>query len=178
MTRAVPAGGPIVLVLMGVAGCGKTTTAARLSRRLGWEFRDADAFHPSQNIAKMSAGVPLTDDDRWPWLAAIADWIDARLAAGESAIVTCSALKRAYRDVLAGGRARVQIVHLAGSQALIGARMAARRNHFMPPSLLDSQFAALEPPAADEKIVEVPVSLSPGVVTDRIIAVLELTEPA
>ncbi len=178
MTPAVPAGGPIVLVLMGVAGCGKTTTAARLSHRLGWEFRDADAFHPPGNIAKMSAGVPLTDDDRWPWLAAIADWIDARLAVGESAIVTCSALKRAYRDVLAGGRGRVRIVHLAGSQALIGARMAGRRNHFMPPSLLDSQFAALEPPAADEKIIEVPVSLSPGVVTDRIIAVLELTEPA
>ena len=174
MTTAVPAGGPIVLVLMGVAGCGKTTTAARLSRRLGWEFRDADAFHPPANIAKMTAGVPLTDDDRWPWLAAIADWIDARLTAGECAIVTCSALKRAYRDVLAGGRSRVRIVHLAGSKALIGARMAARRNHFMPTSLLDSQFAALEPPAADENVVEVSVALPPGSVTERIIAILDI----
>ncbi|MFZ4532318.1 MAG: gluconokinase [Alsobacter sp.] len=178
MTPAVAAGGPIVLVLMGVAGCGKTTTAARLSHRLGWEFRDADAFHPPGNIAKMSAGVPLTDDDRWPWLAAIAEWIDGRLAAGESAIVTCSALRRAYRDVLAGSRARVRIVHLAGSQALIGARMAARRNHFMPPSLLDSQFAALEPPAPDENVVEVPVSLTPTEVADRIIALLDLPAPA
>ena len=129
----------MILVVMGVAGSGKTTVARMLAERLGWRFQEGDALHPPGNVAKMSAGTPLTDDDRWPWLHAIAAVIDGWRAEGASGIVTCSALKRAYREILVGGRADVRLVHLAGDKALIAARMAARKGHFMPTALLDSQ---------------------------------------
>lgn len=155
-----------VLVLMGVSGCGKSTTGAALSERLGWPFRDADTFHPPGNVAKMSSGQPLTDDDRRPWLGAIAAWIDERLAAGEAAIVSCSALKRRYRDIIVGTRGGVRLVHLAGTREVIGARLSARRGHFMPASLLTSQFEALEPPGAEER----PIVIDVGQPTEAIVA--------
>ncbi|HZB38633.1 MAG TPA: gluconokinase [Beijerinckiaceae bacterium] len=165
---------PSVLVLMGVSGCGKSTTGALLAGRLGWPFRDADSFHPPANIEKMSRGTPLTDEDRAPWLAAIAAWIDERLAAGAQGIVSCSALKRAYRDAIVAGRAGVRLVYLKGEKALIAKRMAARLDHFMPPALLDSQFAALEEPGADESPLVAPVAAQPGEVVEFILKELGL----
>ena len=159
-----------VLVLMGVSGSGKTTTGKRLSKLLGWPFRDADEFHPPANIAKMESGVPLDDDDRAPWLAAIAAWIDARRAAGECGIVSCSALKRAYRDVIIGDRRDVGLVYLKGSRSLIADRLSRRRGHFMPLSLLASQFKTLEEPAADERAIVVSMRLPPKRVVERIVA--------
>lgn len=148
---------PPVLVVMGVSGSGKTTVARPLAARLGWPFKEGDDFHPPANIAKMEAGTPLDDADRAPWLAAIAAWIDGQAAAGEGGVVTCSALKRAYRDRLRDGRPQVRIVYLRGTEALIANRVARRTHHFMPPSLLASQFADLEPPAPDEHPVVVDV---------------------
>jgi gluconokinase len=166
--------GPLVLILMGVAGSGKSTTAAALSERLGWPFRDADSFHPPANVEKMSRGTPLDDEDRWPWLHAIAAWIDERLAQGEPGIVTCSALKRAYRDILLGGRERVRLVFLKGEKPLIAARMATRRDHFMPLALLDSQFAALEEPTAEENPLVVSNAATPEAIVAEIVARLGL----
>jgi gluconokinase len=165
---------PSVLVLMGVSGCGKSTTGALLAGRLSWPFRDADSFHPPQNIDKMSRGTPLSDADRAPWLQAIAAWIDARLAAGAQGIVSCSALKRAYRDAILGSREGVRLVFLKGEKALIAQRMAARLDHFMPPALLDSQFATLEEPTADERPLVVPVAAQPGEVVESILRELGL----
>jgi len=146
-----------VLVVMGVAGCGKTTVGAALAAQRGWRFQEGDALHPPANVAKMAGGTPLTDADRWPWLGAIAAVIDGWRAAGESGVVTCSALKRAYRDVLVGDRPDVRLVYLRGDKALIAGRMAARKGHFMPPALLDSQFATLEEPSADERPIVVDI---------------------
>src|SRR5262245_52895169 len=123
---------PLVLVLMGVSGSGKSTTGTRLSKVLGWPFRDADSFHPPANIDKMSRGLPLTDEDRQPWLRAIALWIDERLVSNERGIVSCSALKRAYRRIIIGERIGVRLVYLRGDIDLIGDRISRRRNHFMP----------------------------------------------
>ncbi|HEY0183277.1 MAG TPA: gluconokinase [Rhodopila sp.] len=135
---------------MGVSGSGKTTVAAGLAHALGWILLEGDSFHPPANIAKMKAGVPLTDEDRLPWLRAIAAREDELLAEGRSAVVACSALKRAYREILIGGRPDTLLVYLRGSKALINERMKARKGHFMPPALLDSQFAALQEPGPDE----------------------------
>ena len=135
------------LVVMGVAGSGKTTLGQALGRRLGWDFRDADGFHPAANIAKMKAGTPLQDEDRWPWLRAIRAHMESEHAAGRSGIIACSALKESYRDTLVRGEPWVRFVHLNGSRELIEGRMRAREGHFMPVSLLDSQFATLESPA-------------------------------
>ena len=137
------------LVIMGVSGCGKSSVGAGLATRLGLNYRDGDDLHPPENVAKMRAGMPLTDADRWPWL----DRVGQVFLAEAPVIVGCSALKRAYRDRIrtaAGGP--VTFVHLAGSQEVIAARMALRQGHYMPLSLLDSQFAALEPPTAEEAI--------------------------
>ena len=137
------------IVLMGVAGCGKSTVGEALARRLHIPYRDGDDLHPAENVAKMRAGIPLTDTDRWPWL----DRVAQTLAAEAPAIIGCSALKRAYRDrIRAGAGGPVRFVHLAGSRDLIAARMAQRSGHYMPLSLLDSQFAALEPPDATEAL--------------------------
>lgn len=166
---------PIVLVLMGVSGCGKSTIGAELSRRLGWPFRDADTFHPPANIAKMSQAVPLTDEDRWPWLDAIAAWIDDRLAEGQPGIVSCSALKRVYRRRLIGGRKRIALVHLEGDKATIAERLAKRSDHFMPATLLDSQIAALEPPGAGEAALVVRIAEPPESIAGCIIEGLRLS---
>ncbi|MGE0697890.1 MAG: gluconokinase [Hyphomicrobiaceae bacterium] len=165
---------PRVAVLMGVSGCGKTTTGRRLASVLGWTFRDADEFHPPENIAKMASGRPLDDSDRAPWLAAIAAWIDERRATGEGAIVSCSALKRAYRDVLIGSRRDVALIYLKGSYALIADRLSRRRGHFMPPALLRSQFDALEEPGPDEGALVVSMRMPPKRVAERIVAGLGL----
>lgn len=146
-----------IIVVMGVASSGKTTVAAGLAKQLGWTFRDADSFHPPANVAKMSAGIPLIDADRWPWLDAIVAWMNERSDTGENGVVTCSALKRVYRDRLRTAHATVQLVHLKGSQELLAARIAARQAHFMPPALLASQFATLEEPGADENAITISV---------------------
>lgn len=136
----------MVIVLMGVAGSGKTTVGQLLAAQLSWSFRDADEFHPPENVAKMSSGVPLTDRDRAPWLAAIRAHLDEKLARGEGAIVTCSALKERYRTVLLGDGVGVKLIHLSGDAALLAARIGGRQGHFMKPAMLPSQLAALEPP--------------------------------
>lgn len=138
---------PIVILIMGVSGSGKTTVGEALARQLGWSFRDADEFHPPGNVAKMSAGLPLNDHDREPWLDAIHTHVERTLARGESGVVTCSALKERYRRRITGGRPDVKLVHLTGNFELIHSRMAARTDHFMRPEMLRSQFATLEPPA-------------------------------
>ena len=150
--------GALVLVVMGVSGAGKTTVAKPLAAALGWPFKEGDDLHPPANIAKMSAGVALTDADRAPWLAAIGDWIDGQIHRGEPGVITCSALRRAYRDVLCKGRPAVRIVYLQGSREVIAARLAKRQGHFMPPSLLDSQLAALQPPGPDEAAIVVDIN--------------------
>ncbi len=136
----------MVILIMGVAGSGKTTIGRALAASLGWSFRDADDFHPAANVAKMSAGQPLTDADRAPWLAAIRAHLDDKLARGENAVVTCSALRESYRAQLLADPARVKLVHLTGDPALLAARIADRTDHFMKPQMLASQLAALEPP--------------------------------
>jgi gluconokinase len=158
-----------IVVVMGVSGSGKTTIAEGLAAAEGWSVLEGDAFHPPANVAKMKAGIPLTDDDRWPWLHAIAAAIDADRARGENAVVACSALRRAYRDVLIGDRRDVRLVYLAGSQALIEQRMRARTGHFMPASLLDSQFRTLEEPGADENPITVSIDGAPDDVVRTIV---------
>jgi gluconokinase len=159
---------PCALVVMGVSGSGKSTIAEKLAARLGWSYEDGDKFHPASNVAKMSAGHPLTDEDRWPWLQAIADEIDRVCKAGQRAVIACSALKRAYRDILVHGRSDVRIVYLRGTQELIAGRLAARENHFMPPGLLDSQFKTLEPPDAGENPVTVSIDAPVDTIVDDI----------
>ncbi len=163
------------IVVMGVAGAGKTTVASELAARLGCEVADADDFHPQANIAKMAAGIPLQDDDRWPWLEAIAAWIRERARTGRTAVVTCSALKRSYRDVLRRASPQVVFVHLSGPPELIAERMRARRGHFMPPALLASQIATLQPLGPDEPGLTVNVARTPGELADEIVAALGLS---
>ena len=163
---------PAVLVIMGVAGAGKTTVAELLAARLQWPLRDGDSFHPSANVDKMRAGDALNDVDRAPWLAAIAAWIDAQRDGGAKGIVTCSALKRRYRDRLIGTRADVRLVYLKGEEILIAARMNARTGHFMPPALLPSQFAALEEPAPEEDAITVTIDDTPEAIAAAVLAEL------
>ncbi|WP_433331118.1 gluconokinase [Spirillospora sp. CA-294931] len=162
-----------ILLVMGVSGSGKTTVGALLAGRLHWDYAEADDFHPAANVAKMHAGEPLTDEDRWPWLRAIAAWMDERLAAGDTAVVTCSALKRSYRDLLCEGRPQVRIVYLEGDRDLIARRMAARQGHFFPTRLLDSQLADLEPPGPDENPITVSVDGTPARITAEILRLLD-----
>lgn len=161
-----------VLIVMGVAGTGKSTVAAAVAARLGWPLAEGDDLHPESNVRKMASGQPLDDDDRRPWLDRVATWIDDRIAAGEPGIITCSALRRRYRDVLR--RDEVTFVHIAGDREMILERMRNRTDHYMPPSLLDSQFAALEPPGADERSIEVGIVRPPEEQADEIIARLDL----
>jgi gluconokinase/shikimate kinase len=165
---------PVVLVLMGVSGCGKTTVAAILSGRLDWPFEEGDALHPQSNIDKMRDGHPLTDEDRAPWLEKIAIWVEECLDAGESGLITCSALKRSYRYIINRRRHGVKFVYLAGSKELIAARLAVRHGHFMPPTLLDSQFEALQEPAPDEPALRVDIGPSPATIADTIMHTLRL----
>lgn len=162
-----------VLIVMGVSGSGKTTIAKALARRLHAVFADGDGFHPVANVETMRAGIPLTDEDRGPWLRAIAAWIEERLASGERGIVACSALRRAYRAVLVGSHGdEVRLVHLDGDRPLIASRLAGRRGHYMPPSLLDSQLQTLEPPDPDERAVVVANDRAPRIVVDAILGAL------
>jgi gluconokinase len=166
---------PCALVVMGVSGSGKSTIAESLAERLAWTFEDGDRFHPASNVAKMSAGQPLTDEDRWPWLTAIAEEIDRVCAAGEYAVIACSALKRAYRDILVHGRGDVRIIYLEGTQDLIANRLARRKGHFMPPGLLASQFKTLEPPGESEIPVTVSIDASVDAIVNDIVRKLGLT---
>ncbi|MWV20893.1 gluconokinase [Methylobacterium sp. 2A] len=162
-----------VLIVMGVSGSGKSTVAALIAERLGWIFIDGDSFHSPENVAKMHAGHALDDADRAPWLARIAAWIQARLEAGQSAVVVCSALRRAYRDILTRGSRRVRLVYLEGDRTPIAGRLAERHGHFMSPLLLDSQFATLEPPGPDEHPIIVGIADPPALIADRVVAHLE-----
>ncbi|MGD0705347.1 MAG: gluconokinase [Trebonia sp.] len=144
----------MILIVAGVAGSGKTTVGALLAGRLRWRFADADTFHPEANIAKMRAGIPLSDEDRRPWLRAVQDWIDTRIADGQSAVITCSALKRAYRAELLDGRPAATMIFLMVSREVLDRRLLSRPGHFFPEKLLASQLAALEPPAPDEHQVQ------------------------
>ncbi|WTM18047.1 gluconokinase [Isoptericola halotolerans] len=155
---------------MGVAGSGKTTVARLLAERIGVEYAEADQFHSEANIAKMGAGTPLTDEDRAPWLAAIRDWLSAEADAGRPAVVTCSALKRTYRDVLRAARGQVWFLHLDGAPELLAERMTGRSGHFMPTSLLPSQLATLEPLADDEDGLTVDVAAPPEQIVDDVVA--------
>jgi gluconokinase len=162
----------MILIVAGVSGSGKTTVGAILAERLGWPFADADDFHPAANVEKMRAGLPLTDEDRWPWLRAIGAWMDERIAGNESAVVTCSALKRSYRDLLLGGRPQAQMIFLAVSREVLAQRLAARHGHFFPGQLLGTQFDALEPPQPGERVVSIGPAGDPAATVASIIAVL------
>ncbi len=164
----------MILMVAGVSGSGKTTVGALLAGRLGWQFADADAFHPAANVAKMRAGIPLTDADRRPWLHAITAWMDERIARDESAVVTCSALKRAYRDTLLGGRPQARMIFLSVDREEAARRLAARHGHFFPAGLLNSQFDALEPPQPGEPgVTVVPSGRDPEQTVAAIIAVVQ-----
>jgi gluconokinase len=158
---------------MGVSGAGKSTVGRLIAARLDCPFRDADSFHPKANIQKMSRGEPLTDDDRWPWLNAIEAWIAEHRAAGTTCVVTCSALKRVYRDIVTDRlRADVRLVYLKGGFDLIAARLAARTDHFMPPALLKSQFDTLEEPRADERAITAQIDATPEEIADAVVGQL------
>jgi gluconokinase len=159
----------LVLVLMGVSGCGKSTIGAALAERLGWPFKDGDELHPPQNLAKMAHGQALEDADREPWLIAIGAQIDAWQRDARPGVIACSALRRCYRELIIGRRSLVRLIYLKVDQALVQARLALRRGHFMPASLLQSQFALLEEPAADESAIVLDASHSPQVLVDDII---------
>jgi len=164
--------GLAVIVVMGVSGAGKSTIAALLANRLHWAYEDADWFHPPTNVEKMHAGRALTDEDRWPWLEGIAAWVDATRRERGHGVIACSALKRAYRRVIVGERPDVRIVYLRGERELIARRLATRHGHFMPPALLDSQFAALEEPTEEENPIVTLIEGRPHVIVDHIVAKL------
>lgn len=173
MTKTIVNNAPVV-VIMGVSGSGKTTIALNLATRLGWTYEEGDALHSAANVAKMHAGTPLTDEDRAPWLKAVAAWIDNQRAQGLAGIITCSALKRNYRTVIIGRRPGVALVYLRGSFELISRRLAQRHGHFMPAELLQSQFDALEEPGPGENPVTVDVGPAPDQIADEIVRRLNL----
>lgn len=164
---------PVAIIVMGPAGVGKTTIAQQLSARLGWPFAEGDRFHSQASIDRMSRGVPLGDADRMPWLAGIRDWISEQGDAGSNAVVTCSALKRSYRDILREARADVRFVQLVADRHVAAARMAGRSGHFMPASLLDSQFATLESLQPDEAGICAAANAAPDIVVAQALAVLD-----
>jgi len=166
----------MIIIVAGVSGSGKTTVGAMLAGHLHWRFADGDDFHPAANIEKMRAGVPLTDADRWPWLRAIAAWMDERIARDEPAVVACSALMRSYRDVLLDGRPDTRLVFLMVDREVLAKRLAARHGHFFRAELLGSQLDALEPPAPDERAVTV-IEHSPDQPADTVASIIELLWP-
>ncbi|HJT08253.1 MAG TPA: gluconokinase [Stellaceae bacterium] len=157
---------------MGISGAGKTTIAQELAARLGWAFEEGDALHPEANVAKMHAGIPLTDADRQPWLEAVAAWIDGQRAKKQPGIITCSALKRSYRQTIIGDRPEVRLVYLRGGRDVVAEHLAGRHGHFMPPALLQSQIDTLEEPTADEEPLTVDVGPPAEQVADKIIRLL------
>jgi len=167
---------PAVVVVMGVSGCGKSTIGALLASRLRWEFEDADWFHPASNVDKMHSGIALTDEDRWPWLDAVATWIDKTRRSAGHGVIACSALKRRYRDVLIGDRADVRLVYLKGDETLIARRIATRHEHFMPRNLLHSQFEALEEPGLDENPITVSIEPQPREIVARILSAMNIAK--
>src|SRR4030088_825085 len=166
---------PAVMIVMGVSGSGKSTIGALLARRLHWEFEDADWLHPASNVDKMHNGIPLTDEDRQPWLEAVAARSDKSPRAGGHAVVACSALKRRYRIILIGDRADVRLVYLKGDETLIARRIATRHEHFMPRSLLHSQFDAIEEPGTDENPVVISIKPEPREIVAQILSALRLS---
>ena len=164
---------PVIVVVMGVSGSGKSTVAALLAAALGCQFQEGDDLHPPENVAKMRGGTPLTDADRMPWLHKIAEEIDGWRARGECGVLTCSALKRSYRDIIIGDRRDVVLVYLRGSRERIHQRMVARHGHFMPLALLDSQFAVLEEPTRDEHPITVGIAGKPADIAHEIVCQLE-----
>jgi len=164
---------PVIAIVMGVSGSGKSTAAALLAAALGCQFQEGDDLHPASNVEKMHGGTPLTDADRLPWLRKIAEEIDAWRAQGDSGVLTCSALKRSYRDIIIGDRGDVTLVYLKGSYDLIRKRMAARQEHFMPVGLLDSQFATLEEPTPDEHPILADIDQRPAEIAAEIVHQLE-----
>jgi carbohydrate kinase (thermoresistant glucokinase family) len=164
---------PVIAVVMGVSGSGKTTVSSLLAATLGCQFQEGDDLHPPENVEKMHGGTPLTDADRLPWLREIAEKIDSWRGRRESGVLTCSALKRAYRDLIIGNRPEVTLVYLKGPYDLIRRRMAARHEHFMPMALLDSQFAALEEPTPDEHPITVDIGGRPADIALEIVRQLE-----
>lgn len=165
---------PQVLVVMGVSGCGKSTVAALLAGRYGWPFEEGDSLHPQSNVDKMHAGHPLTDDDRKPWLEKVALWIETELDEGRNGVITCSALKRSYRNILNRRGHGVLFVYLHGDFATIAARLAVRQGHFMPPALLQSQFDSLEEPQPDEPAIRVEIGPPPEHLVQSVIDELKL----
>jgi len=165
------AGCPAFVIVMGVAGSGKTTVGKLLAERLQWQFVEGDRFHPQANIEKMRSGVPLSDEDRLPWLRSIVEWMDKARSENVRAVIACSALKRSYRRILVGEDARARFVYLKGGEATIAQRLSARAHHFFPAALLRSQFEALEEPATDEAIV-VSAGLPPDTIVEDIIGAL------
>ena len=176
MSISTPVPKTVVLVVMGVTGSGKTTIASILARRLGWPFQEGDSLHPPTNIEKMKAGRPLTDDDRAPWLEKVAEWVEERLDSGQNGVITCSALKRSYREVINRRGSGVVFVFLSISEETVAARLAMRQGHFMPSTLLNSQFADLEEPTSDEPAIREDAGSPPGVVADRILHQLGLND--
>jgi gluconokinase len=172
LSRTLESANLMILIVAGVSGSGKTTVGAMLAGRLHWPFADADDFHPAANIEKMRSGIPLTDEDRRPWLRAIAAWMDERIAGDESAVMTCSALKRSYRDALLGGRPGVRMVFLAPDREVLAKRLAARQGHFFSGQLLGTQLDALEPPQPDENVITVNPVSNPADTVASIITVL------
>lgn len=167
----------MVIVIMGVSGSGKTTVGQRLAEQLGGRYEEGDSYHPPANVEKMRRGVPLTDDDRWPWLRRLSDLIGDWLAEPAPVVLACSALKRAYRDLLTDGRSEVRIVYLRGSAAAIQGRLTSRTGHFMPARLLNTQFEALEEPAPDENVLTIDIDAPPGDLAGRIAAKLAADRP-
>jgi gluconokinase len=165
----------MIVVVMGVSGSGKTTLAQGIAARLGWPFQEGDDLHPAANVEKMARGEALTDDDRRPWLEAVGEWMDERRAAGASAVLTCSALRRSYRDLLRRGRPEVRFCHVTVDPDLLRRRLEARHGHYMPPSLLPSQLATLEPLAADEPGVTLSGEGEPGAVVEEAVRLLGLS---
>jgi len=152
----------MIIILMGVSGCGKTTVGADLAAYLGWEYQEGDALHPLENILKMSDGIPLNDDDRKPWITKVSDWINSSCMAGRDGVISCSALKKSYRQMITSKQNDVYLVYLRGTRELLSRRLAERKDHFMPPDLLESQLEILEEPSAAEHAIVVTIDRTPN----------------